>query len=168
MPNNCPSFVEIRTITVDETVDMLEGMTPPPSILVSRRLAIPPLAGDTPATMLIEAVSVHDHTLVVTIAKIVPGQEITSRILIADTESGPAQWMQVRSLQASDDLLIRGKCCANNLTASDAPASEAARRSHHRLRACSQRLYCPRLRSSTDHSSGKVRPASKPVLDRLA
>ena len=97
------SFVEIRTIAVDETTDVLEGMSPLPSVLVSRRLGIPRLMGDAPATLLIEAVSVHERTLVVTVARIVPGQEITSHILIADTDFGSAKWMQARPLQASDD-----------------------------------------------------------------
>ena len=97
--------MHIRTVAVDEYV--FDTMSPSPSVLVSRRLAIPPLPeGDRPATLLIEAVSVSERTLVATVARIIPGQEITSRILIADTDAGPARWMQTKALQAGGKTQI--------------------------------------------------------------
>ena len=103
------SFLHVRTVGVDESIDVLETLSPSPSVLVSRRLAIPPVPGDRPGTMLIEAVSVTERTLVATVAKIIPGQDISSRILIADTDTGPARWMQTRPLQVSltDPELVR-------------------------------------------------------------
>ena len=63
------SFLHVRTVGVDESIDVLETLSPSPSVLVSRRLAIPPVPGDRPGTMLIEAVSVTERTLVATVAK---------------------------------------------------------------------------------------------------
>ena len=74
-------------------------MTPPPSVLVSRRLDIPPIPGLPHAPLLLEAVSVSDTTLMASVARIVTGEEIISRILIADTQAGPARWMQMQPLQ---------------------------------------------------------------------
>lgn len=91
----------MRTVTVDEQIDVADPMSSTPTVLVSRQLAIPPLVGAELATLLIETVSVYGCTLVAAVAKIIPGSDISSRILIAHTDTGPAAWMQQRPLQAS-------------------------------------------------------------------
>lgn len=101
---NTFSLIDIRTIAIDKTIDIYEALSHSPSVLMSRRLLIPPLAGDTFATTLIENVSVSENTLVASVAKIVPGHALTSQILIADTDSGPAKWMQTRPLEVRDSL----------------------------------------------------------------
>lgn len=68
-------------------------MSPIPLMLASRRLDVPPLPSDNHATALIEGLSVWENMLVATVAVIAPEQEITSRILLADTRAGPAKWM---------------------------------------------------------------------------
>ena len=74
-------------------MNALDPMSPLPSMLVSRQLDIPPLPVDSDTTTLIEGLSIWDTGLVATVAVIVPDQEITSRILIANMDAGPARWM---------------------------------------------------------------------------
>ncbi len=93
------SYIEVRTIAVDESVDIREDMTPPPLVSVSRRLELPPVLDSAPASWLLQAVSVNDTLLVATVARITASEEMTSRIMIADTRAGAARWMQTQALQ---------------------------------------------------------------------
>jgi hypothetical protein len=93
LANPHPSFMQIRSISIDDTMNALDPISPLPSTIISRRLDIPPLPADTSATVLIEGISVCGNGLVATVAIIVPDQEITSRIVIADVDIGPARWM---------------------------------------------------------------------------
>lgn len=85
--------MQIRSVLIDATTDALDQMSPLPSMVASRQLDIPLLPTDSHAATLIEGLSVWDNGLVATVAVIVPDQEITSRILIAKVDAGPARWM---------------------------------------------------------------------------
>lgn len=78
---------------IDPALNALDTISPSPPVVVSRRIDIPPLPVDARATALIEGISVWEDHLVATVAIIAPDQDITSRILVADTNAGPASWM---------------------------------------------------------------------------
>ncbi len=122
MPNTRSSFIEIRIVQLDFEFNVLDPMSPSPVTITSRRLEIPPLPEDDPTITLmslIEGISVCENILVATVARIIPGREISSRILIADTRMGSARWMCASSLQASTShkticsllLIYHSLCC---------------------------------------------------------
>lgn len=86
--------MQIRSVAIDPTMNALDPMSPLPSMIASRTLEIPPLPTHPHATTLIEGLSVWDSRLVATVAIIVPEQEISSRILVANADAGPAAWME--------------------------------------------------------------------------
>lgn len=87
-------FMQVRSVSIDETMNALDPMSPLPSIVVSRRLSLPPQPIDAHANALIEGISIWDNQLVATVALIVPDQEISSRIVIANPDAGLARWMR--------------------------------------------------------------------------
>ncbi|KIP08201.1 hypothetical protein PHLGIDRAFT_386921 [Phlebiopsis gigantea 11061_1 CR5-6] len=91
--NGDKDFMQIRSVSIDATTDALDPMSPLPLMITSRRLDVPPLPSDDHATALIEGLSVWENGLVATVAVIAPDQEITSRVLLADTRAGAAGWM---------------------------------------------------------------------------
>lgn len=86
--------MQVRSISIDETMNALDPMSPLPSMVVSRRLDLPPLPVDVRATALIEGISVWDGHLVAIVALIIPDQEISSRIVVANTDAGCSRWMR--------------------------------------------------------------------------
>ncbi|EKM58375.1 uncharacterized protein PHACADRAFT_117258 [Phanerochaete carnosa HHB-10118-sp] len=87
-------FMQVRSISIDETMNALDPMSPLPSMVVSRRLDLPPLPVDIRATALIEGMSVWDGQLAATVALIIPDQEISTRMLVANTDAGCSRWMR--------------------------------------------------------------------------
>ncbi|GJE88747.1 F-box protein [Phanerochaete sordida] len=87
-------FMQVRSVSIDDTMNALDPMSPLPSIVGSRRLDLPPQLVDPRATALIEGISVWENQLVATVALIVPDQEIKSHIMIANTDKGHARWMR--------------------------------------------------------------------------
>lgn len=85
--------MQLRSVSIDDTMNALDPMSPLPSMVASRRLDLPPLEVDVRATALIEGISVWENQVVATVAIIVPDQDIASRIMVANADAGCARWM---------------------------------------------------------------------------